>query len=270
MYEVFVAAEGEVCARAGIKWRPEAISSWLITQNHLLESDRKRCYVATDNGAVVGFSAAIERGSSCFLSALFIRPDHQGRRLGHQLFSRSMESSRRDLATITDSFQPSSNGLYGQYGLRPRTPIMQLSGVPARSTTSKLERAELHQESQRDLDFHAYGFERSIDHTLWRAIAEPSLWLYRDRPIAYSYQTDAGRIGPIAARSPQFAMAALAAECARARGRQVSVLVPGSSFEVMGSALDMGLRYTGPPGLLLTSRRSRLPRSLIISSYWLM
>ena len=270
MYEVFVAAEGEVCSRAGIKWRPEAISPWLATQSHLLKSDGKRCHVAIDTGSVAGFSAAIQRGNFCFLSALFIRPDHQGHGLGRQLFSLSMQGSGQDLVTITDSFQPSSNGLYGQYGLRPRSPIMQLSGFPACSIPLKIKRAELDQVSQRELDFLAYGFERSIDHTLWRAIAEPSLWLYRDRPVAYSYRTDGGNIGPIAARSPLYTTAALRAECARAKGRQVSVLIPGSSFEVMGSALDMGLRYTGLPGLLLTSRRSRLPSSLILSSYWLM
>ena len=270
MYEVFVAAETEVCERAGVKWRPEEISRWAVTHNHLLMSDGERCYVAIDNGEIVGFSAATQLGFSLFLSALFIRPGYQGQGLGRRLFSLSMQGSGRNLMTITDSFQLFSNGLYGQYGLRPRTPIMQLSGSAARAHSFRVERAELDMASQRELDFLAYGFERNIDHDLWRAIAQPSLWLWEDRPVAYSYQTGAGNIGPIAARSPQFATEALEAECAQAKGHQVSVLIPGSSFEIMGAALNMGLRYAGPPGLLLTSRRSRLPRSLTLSSYWLM
>jgi hypothetical protein len=49
----------------------------------------------------------------------------------------------------------------------------------------------------------------------------------------------------------------------------VRVLVPGTSRELVETAVGAGLRVGDPPGLLLLSREARAPTALAISGYTL-
>jgi GNAT superfamily N-acetyltransferase len=269
-YDVFAAAEGELWHRHGLEWSPSPFEAWSAPQRHLLTEDGERAFVALDGKRLAGFSAALAHGDTWFLSALFVLPDYQGRRVGRELLERSWAGDYRRRMTITDSIQPVSTGMYARCGLIPTTPILSLSGLPTCDPPTGLDAVATEPEALTTLDRGAYGFERAADHRFWREqAAEANLWLLAGEPIAYSYVDSKGLIGPLAGRDGPTAAIALQAELARRESQHAEVHVPASARRLVETALASGLRATRPPGLLLLSERSSPPQALAISGYWL-
>src|SRR5262245_56165479 len=169
-------------------------------QAHVLRHDSERCWVAEDDGRVVGFVAAIVRGDDWFLSSLFVEPVHQGRGVGPALLDRAWGRAARR-RTLTDAIQPVSNGLYARRGLVPATPALHLGGFPTIETPAGLEEARPEPGILLRLDLAAYGFDRAVDHAYWSASAACTVWRRAAEAVAYSYALPGGRIGPVAGRS---------------------------------------------------------------------
>jgi GNAT superfamily N-acetyltransferase len=265
--EVFVEATTVLMERHGFEGGEppaEGYSRWLA---HLLAHDGERSFVAECDGAVVGFGAAIVRGDTWFLSALFIRPAFQGRGVGRRLLELTWGEGYARRITISSSIQPISNGLYAQRGLVPATPMLGIGGRPRADAPSALEPVAPEPGAMAILDRAAYGFDRADDHPYWSGGATGTVWLRNGEPVAYSYRS-ASRIGPIAGVDPAAAAAALQAELAQCDG-DAWVDVPGSSRELVETALTAGMRFEAPPGLLLLSAGVEQPRSLAISGYGL-
>jgi Acetyltransferase (GNAT) domain len=205
--------------------------------------------VALDGERLAGFSAALARGDSWFLSALFVLPQYQGRRVGRELLDRSWAGEYGARMTITDSIQPVSTGMYARRGLIPTTPIFSVSGSPTADLPPDLEAVVPEPEALAALDHDAYGFDRAADHRFWcEQAAEANLWLLAGDAIAYSYVDDQGLIGPLAGRDGETAALALQAELARRESQHAQVHVPGSARRLLAIALASGLRITRPPG----------------------
>jgi GNAT superfamily N-acetyltransferase len=235
---------------------------------HLLEHDAVRFWVAAAEGRLVGFSAALVRGDAWFLSALFVSPESQARGTGKELLARAWEgdSKIRRRITIVDAIQPVSTGLYTLAGLLPVTPLMSLAGEPQTEQSNGLEPGPLEDEALAELDRAAYGFDRAPDHAFWRAEARGTLWKAGGEAVAYSYRWPGGRLGPVAGRTPAACGQALEAELERASGRFVSLVVPASARPALSAALAAGLRYSGPPGLILSTDETG-PDALIPHGY---
>jgi GNAT superfamily N-acetyltransferase len=269
-YDVFVAAEGELWRRHGVAWLPPPSEDWSDPLRHLLAEDGERSFVAWDGERLAGFSAALARGDTWFLSALFVSPAYQGRHVGRELLDRSWRGGYRSRMTITDSIQPVSTSMYARRGLIPTTPILSLAGSPTCDAPPCLEAAPTESGALTSLDRRAYGFERAADHRFWQEqAAQANLWLLAGEPIAYAYVSDRGLIGPVAGRDAEAAALALQAELARNESQHTEVQVPGSAPKLITTALASGLRATRPPGLLLLSEGSKAPHALAISGYWL-
>jgi GNAT superfamily N-acetyltransferase len=268
-YDVFAAAEGELWRRHALSWSPPPFDAWSATQRHLLAEDGERSFVAVDGERLVGFGAALVRGDAWFLSALFVSPEYQGRRIGRELLDRAWTGDYRRRMTITDSIQPVSTTMYARRGLIPTTPILSLSGSPRCDLPADLEAVPTEPDALTTLDRAAYGFGRDADHRFWREQAEANLWLIAGQPIAYSYVDDRGLIGPLAGRDGEAAALALQAELARRESQHAAIEVPGSARGLVATALGSGLRATRPPGLLLTSEGTDAPQAPAISGYWL-
>jgi GNAT superfamily N-acetyltransferase len=270
-YEVFVAAQGELLQRHGLQWSASPFQDWSAPHRHLLTEDGERSVVALDGERLAGFSAALVRGDTWFLSALFVSPEYQGRRVGRDLLDRSWAGDYRRRMTITESIQPVSTGMYARRGLIPTTPILTLSGVPRCDLPAGLEAVPPEPEALATLDHAAYGFDRAADHRFWRQrAAQANLWLLAGEPIAYAYVDRHGLIGPLAGRDGAAAALALRAELARRESRPAAVLLPGTAPRMVETALASGVRLTGPPGLLLLSDGTDPPQALAISGYWLL
>lgn len=268
--DVFAAAEGDLYQRHGFPPPDPPAESFARPLRHLLAHDGERSFVAEVDGRVVGFSAAFARGETWFLSALFIEPAYQGLGIGGRLLDRSWGGEFERRITITDSIQPLSNGLYARRGLVPATPILLLGGTPRCDESTRLEPAPPDADAVASLDLLAYGFERRPDHPFWSEAATCTLWLRDGEPVAYSYSSSGGDIGPIVGRDADSAADALRSELARRTGETADIAIPGSARELVETALAAGLRFESPPGLLLLSRSVPPPRALAISSYWLL
>ena len=266
---VLDAAEGRLRARHAFAWKAPSLDAFAATHRHLLATDPERSWVALDGSRIVAYTAAFTRGERWFLSDLFVAPTHQGAGVGSRLLERAWGDGPAQRMTLTDAIQPVSNALYARRGLVPATPVLELGGVPRGVAGGRLEPAETDAASLAALDVAAYGFDRAVDHAFWAEGATRTLWSRGGEPVAYSYVSPRGRIGPLAGRDGGAAGEALAAELARRGDREASLDVPGSSRELVEFALTAGLRITGPPGLLLVGRGLEPPRSLAISGYWL-
>jgi len=184
-YELFVAAEGELWQRHGLQWSAAPFQAWSAPHRHLLAADGERSFVALDGERLAGFSAALARGDTWFLAALFVSPEYQGRRVGRELLDRCWAGDYRSRMTITDSIQPVSTGMYARRGLIPTTPILTLSGAPRCELPAGLEAAPPEPEALATLDRGAYGFDRAVDHRFWgERAAQANLWLLAGEPIA--------------------------------------------------------------------------------------
>lgn len=270
-YEVFVAAQGELMRRHGLRWSAAPFEAWSAPHRHLLTADGERSFVALDGERLAGFSAALARGDTWFLAALFVSPDDQGRRVGRELLDRSWAGDWQRRMTITESIQPVSTGMYARRGLIPTTPILTLSGTPRCELPDGLQAVPPEPEVLATLDRGAYGFDRGTDHRFWgERAAQANLWLLDGEPIAYAYVDRQGLIGPLAGRDGATAALALRAELARRASQPAEVLLPGTTPGLVEAALASGLRLTRPPGLLLLSQGTDPPKALAISGYWLL
>jgi GNAT superfamily N-acetyltransferase len=270
-YEVFVAAQGELWHRHGLRWSAAPFEAWSAPHRHLLTADGERSFVALDGERLAGFSAALARGDTWFLAALFVSPDDQGRRVGRELLDRSWAGDWQRRMTITESIQPVSTGMYARRGLIPTTPILTLSGTPRCELPDGLQAVPPEPEVLATLDRGAYGFDRGTDHRFWgERAAQANLWLLDGEPIAYAYVDRQGLIGPLAGRDGATAALALRAELARRASQPAEVLLPGTTPGLVEAALASGLRLTRPPGLLLLSQGTDPPKALAISGYWLL
>jgi GNAT superfamily N-acetyltransferase len=270
LYGIFSIAEGELCRKVGIDWHPEPLANWRATQLHILSTDADRCFTAVGGNAPVGFSAAFNRMGNVFLAALFIHPSYQNAGIGRELCRRSLQTARTSLRTITDSFQPRSTGLYSTHGMLPETPVMELSGIPRAKVTCSLTADSNDVNSLPAIDAEAYGYDRSADHAFWRANARLTVWERSDKPVAYSYRWQNGRIGPVAGISQDDAYQATLCELSRPTQHPVRMSIPGSSVGLISAALESDLRFTGMPGLLLHNRLGAALKHVAFSGYWLM
>jgi hypothetical protein len=144
--------------------------------------------------------------------------------------------------------------------------MLALAGEPRADAPRGLDAVAPEPGALAALDRAAYGFDRRVDHAFWSQDKSGTLWLRDGEPAAYSYRSGDGRIGPVAGADPESAAAALRAELARSDGR-TWVDIPGSSRELVETALAAGLLFEAPPGMLLLSAGVAQPRSLAISSY---
>src|SRR5262245_7397103 len=119
-YEVFIDAVSGLARQNGSdppEPTDEDAAGFVRSHSHVLAHDGERSFVAVADGAVVGYTDAIVRGDTWFLSTLFIRERFQGRGVGRRLLDLCWGDGYARRITLTSSIQPISNGLYAQRGL---------------------------------------------------------------------------------------------------------------------------------------------------------
>jgi GNAT superfamily N-acetyltransferase len=216
---------------------------------------------------VVAFAAAISRERLWYLSMLFVLPELQGVGVGRELMARVLpEDGAMARATATDSAQPISNGLYTSYGIAPRMPLFNLSGLPDRpeafgplpsgivpigfdAIAAGPPGGPGHQNliaAVDALDRELLGAAHPMDHRYLRTESRRG-WLYQGpdgTPLGYGYAGEAGRLGPVAARDEGLLAPIL--------GHLTSAVVPRGAFATwIGGAADRALVATLGAGFRL-------------------
>ncbi|MEX0834116.1 MAG: GNAT family N-acetyltransferase [Actinomycetota bacterium] len=228
-------------------WLKEAIA-------HFLSTDPESSLIAFEGGAPAAFACAYRRESFWFLSFLFVRPGAQSKGLGRTLLERVLppkgERDSLTLATVVESFQSVSTGLYASYGIAPRVPRYRLSGLrPAKPLpglpdgweTTSISAYDI--DDMSDLDRRLLGYARPQEHEAW--LSDPVRgFAYRKggRLEGYAYLESDG-IGPVASGDEETTV--------RIVGHLVSLLdepgkvgvsVFGWSAKVLRVLLEAGMR----------------------------
>ncbi len=251
---------------------------------HLASTDPERFVVAVRPGEtpaadeVVAFVAAVVREHLWFLSMLFVAPDLQGAGIGRALLSQVMPAGAdMTMATATDSAQPVSNALYATYGIVPRVPLLDLSGLPERPdafgalpsgvTPVPFETIAAgspggagHQalaEAVDAIDREVLGVAHPLDHRYLRQESRRG-WLYRGpdgAALGYGYATEAGRVGPVAVRDAELLGPVLGHLTTAVVPRGAFAMwLPGSADRAVVPALRAGFRLDQFPILLCWDR----------------
>lgn len=231
------------------------------------------------NGAdqIVAFGSAVVRGAAAdgragrlwFLSMLFVRPEAQAEGLGRALLERLMPGPGFDgaRATVVDSLQPISTGLYSRYGMVPRMPLLNLAGelrptalpelpknvrpVAFGSVSSGKAPGDLRVTLDK-LDAELLGVSHPEDHAyLAKDGGRGFLYLGREGVLGYGYATERGRLGPIAVRDPSLLGPIIGHLVAAVPPRGASALwVPGDAGRLITNLLEAGLRLDEFPLLM--------------------
>jgi GNAT superfamily N-acetyltransferase len=200
--------------------------------------------IAEQAGQALGFAGLIRRGSTAFLTDLFVHPHRQSGAVGRTLLRQILPTDGSTLLTLS-STDPRALALYTRAGMQPRWPNVLLEAESATignlpTTGIEVVAADPDDPLLVRWDAEASGRPRPEDVAFWRReeAGEP-LWLRRDGElVGYAIvRFDAGRlwhpeavtIGPIGARRVDDAAACVLAivDWARSRGSFFEIAVPG-------------------------------------------
>jgi GNAT superfamily N-acetyltransferase len=249
--EVFIMSDEALTASFSLPLMPRDQLSLTGIFTHVLSTTPSRAWLAEEDGQVVGFGMAAERGDLVFLSFLFVLPGHQARGVGRALYERCVPRSGRR-ATCIWSIQPVSAALYARDGLVPRVPIYTLIGrtradlppLAAGLSLSAIALAELD-----ELDAEVIDLTRSVDHEAWQAWDRRPFGV-RDGSdlVAYGYAQPSGRVGPVVVRRPKDLLP-LVGELMRQfePPGDWMVHVPGPAAETFTYLLQAGMKFDGAP-----------------------
>jgi GNAT superfamily N-acetyltransferase len=246
---------------------------------HLRSTDPERFVVATDaDDRLVAFASATLRERIWYLSMLFVLPELQGAGVGRQLLARVLpDDDGIARATATDSAQPISNALYTSFGIAPRMPLLNLTGLPERpeafgalpsgivpvsfeTLIADLPGGEGHRrltEAIDALDREVMGAAHPIDHRFLRTESRVG-WLYHGpdgAPLGYGYAGEAGRLGPVAVRDEALAAPILGHLTSAVTPRGAfATWIPGAADRALMACLGAGFRLDTFPFLLRWDR----------------
>ena len=264
---------------------------------HFLRHDAERFWVAeadveqfTDGGSdslgargrqIVGWGSGLLRGDWWFLSSLFVLPEAHGVGIGKRLLELAATGAPPGAvrATVTDSLQPVSNTLYARRGLLPREVLVGFEGEPGAQAplpalgTLVPEPLTLHAIPElREIDAAASGLDRSVDHRFYLTNGGRSGLLFRrrGRAVGYAVLRRDGWVGPVATTRERdmepvtgYGIASLVASGVTDK---VRAGVTGRNEGAQRAFWSAGLRFSGTPGLLLSSRPfGRLDRYVVAS-----
>lgn len=236
---------------------------------HLIRTDPKLAWVASEDGRPIGFSVGFVRDELWFLADLFVLPEGQGKGVGGELLNRclagGLERGAR-IRAVMSSEDSGARALYILAGMIPRFPLITMQGAarglidlpPATGTIRQVEPSKVRIRKLGDLDETIWGQRRDAEHRFWLgeyklkclAIADGSGGL-----LAYAYYSSATsrppwncephRVGPLAARTPRLQLSLLRAigdGLGREAADRVEVAVPGINMTALSALLGAGFR----------------------------
>ena len=252
--DIFYASFNALHAANGFEEEDPADAGWLSSAlEHFLRTDPEGGRVALRDGGPVAFGSSVRRGNYWFMPFLFVLPDAQGAGIGKSLLADMLPPARDgfELATVVESFQPVSAGLYASLGMVPRSVRFNLSGVSRPSDLPALPPdlrrvplEEVDHEAIGRLDRQVLGYERPLDHGWWAASgAVGSALLKGDEPIAYVY-ADGDYLSP-ALGADEEALCLVIADTILRSGDPSAVDVPayGSAAALIQMLLNAGAKF---------------------------
>src|SRR4051812_48187252 len=92
-------------------------AAWMVRTRHFLSTDPGGCWVAEDDGGLVGFVTSYTRELMWILATYVVRPDAQGQGIGKALLAAALHHGRGCLrAMLGSSGDPKAARRYRQAG----------------------------------------------------------------------------------------------------------------------------------------------------------
>jgi GNAT superfamily N-acetyltransferase len=187
-----------------------------------------RIEVATDlRGEIVGFGASSEAGRASILTDLFVMPEWQGRGVGRAILERLWSAKPGGRLTFS-SQDPRALPLYLRFGMKPRWPLLYLSGENDGLEESHLIVRLLSPTEASSAEEVLFGVGRRAEYEYWlRDIDSAGLAIFdRDELVAVAAATPS-RIAHLSCSSEMHATDAVLSALAVCKNSAVSVALPG-------------------------------------------
>lgn len=148
-----------------------AVSAWHAKTGHVLKTDPGGCWVAEQDGALLGFVTSLRREGLWILASYGVLPHGQGQGVGRQLLEAALEYSVGCLrGMFCASPDPKALRRYHAAGFT-FAPFLTLRGVPDRTGIPLASRVRAGSESDLDLcdsvDRRTRGAAHGADHRLF-------------------------------------------------------------------------------------------------------
>lgn len=112
---------------------PAARAQWIERMRHFLEVDPDGCWVADEEGEIVGFAISQNRGNLWFLATYGVLSDRQGLGIGRRLLDRAIAHAAGRPGIFSSTTHPGATRRYRLAGFTLH-PQMRMVGVVDRST----------------------------------------------------------------------------------------------------------------------------------------
>lgn len=217
--------------------------------------------VAELAGAIVGFAGIVARGTTAFLTDLFVHPRQQSSGIGGTLLRAAFAPHHGKTWFTVSSADPRAQALYIRHGLQPRwpnfvlrAPVSQLKpGAPAQLTAVLADPGD---PALVEWDTRISGRPRPQDLDFWhRTHGAVTLWLRHDTTtVGYAVirlkegtllLPDAARIGPVGVSDAAYAIDGMlaAVQWAARRAPALAIDLPGP-HPALAPLLDAGFQIS--------------------------
>jgi GNAT superfamily N-acetyltransferase len=177
-------------------------ASWLEQAAHLVRHDGEGCWVAEDDGELVGVAMSLRRESLWVLATFAVLPGRQGRGIGQPLLAAAAQHGRAcTRAMLAASVDARATRIYHRAGFALH-PQMYLTGTVDRSAVPVVEKVREGSlgdvELMDSLDRATRGAAHGVDHPL---MAASMRLLVSDSSTGagYAYVDERGRLALLAA-----------------------------------------------------------------------
>lgn len=163
-------------------------------------------WLAFSASQMVGFGRSIQRDGVLELTEFFVRPDQQGRGVGHELLRRAFPAAGAGPRFIIASTDIRAQARYLKAGVYPRFPIYYFWRTPAATSAATDLTFEPFTASPEnlavlgELDRAIIGYRRDVDHG-WLLTQQQGYLYYRQGQLA-GYGYVGLRNGPFALLNP--------------------------------------------------------------------
>ncbi|MGN6250972.1 MAG: GNAT family N-acetyltransferase [Marmoricola sp.] len=181
---------------------PTGAAAWEVRTRHYLHTDPAGCWVAEDDGRMLGFATSYRRDLTWILATFTVLPALQGRGIGRELLAAALTHARGCLrGMLAASDDPRAYRVYRQAGFTLH-PQLRLRGVVDRSALPAVEHVREGTDGDLEmldsLDRQVRGAARGSDHAVLRGLYR-LLVTDRSTGSGYAYVDERGQVGCLAA-----------------------------------------------------------------------
>jgi GNAT superfamily N-acetyltransferase len=242
--------------------RLKALAGWNQVEEdwqYFLDHRPEGCYVAVDEGAVIGTVATAGYGrDAAWIGMLLVDPDYRRRGIGTRLM-RAAIASLGGYVTIMLDATPAGQGLYERLGFREQSRLLRLTtdrlaplnALPPQDRSLRRLRVGEDLDPIIALDRAAFGADRTPLLRAQARRAPEAAWVCerRGRIAGFCLGRNGARLqqlGPVVAETDQDAMALCQAGLRAWVGRAVVVDVPASQEAFLEWLLGVGFAVQRP------------------------